>query len=528
MDISRDNFTETLIFFFVLKTPELTAKYKPIYFSSDTLKKLFEAIQPHVLQYKEEPTVEQVIMILERENMLKDNITKDLIYEIWKVRAQVNQYSEDWLRDCAKSYAEWNNFIYSINKMHAFLMTTQNEVTVETCHEYVQKVKNIFTSDSNFDYIDSVGHDFFDPAEHKSIRLETVSSGWPFLDKCLGGGFAKGTLTVIAGGPKIGKSQFLCNLAAQSVMQGHNSLYITLEMGPEIVNQRIGSNLFNIPYKDYDQYAEDPEVLRKYMKNMYNQAYTTPGALVVEQFPTSCLTPLELETFILGVEQARSTEDRPFKFRNIFVDYLNIMKSGRPGLNAGDTYMKIKSIAEDVRAVAIRLQKSIISLTQMNRQGSVNVSDIDMSAISESHGLIQTVDCCLGIIQTNIMKAEGFYYLKALATRNSDQMGNKKRYIFQGDYMRIREDETEDIIPETIPIPENLCIGANDYQKIMYGAPSYHKKPSGDNQQSEHGQAAETKNTSRPSGPVQQAAPSTKGLDLGATELKISGYDLFQ
>jgi dihydropteroate synthase len=55
MDISRDNFTETLIFFFVLKTPELTAKYKPIYFSSDTLKKLFEAIQPHVLQYKEEP-----------------------------------------------------------------------------------------------------------------------------------------------------------------------------------------------------------------------------------------------------------------------------------------------------------------------------------------------------------------------------------------------------------------------------------------------------------------------------------------
>jgi hypothetical protein len=126
------------------------------------------------------------------------------------------------------------------------------------------------------------------------------------------------------------------------------------------------------------------------------------------------------------------------------------------------------------------------------------------------------------------MKAEGFYYLKALATRNSDQMGNKKRYIFQSDYMRIREDETEDIIPETIPIPENLCIGANDYQKIMYGAPSYHKKLSGDNHQGEHGQEAETKNTPRPSGPVQQAAPSTKGLDLGATELKISGYDLFQ
>ena len=163
----------------------------------------------------------------------------------------------------------------------------------------------------------------------------------------------------------------------------------------------------------------------------------------------------------------------------------------------------------------------------MNRQGSVNVSDIDMSAISESHGLIQTVDCCMGIIQTNIMKAEGFYYLKALATRNSDQMGNKKRYVFQGDYMRIREDDTEDIIPETIPIPENLCIGANDYQKIMYGTTSYHRKPSSGESSGGDYSSSDSNDEHRPSGPVQQAPPP-KAPDLGATELKISGYDLFQ
>ena len=43
-------------------------------------------------------------------------------------------------------------------------------------------------------------------------------------------------------------------------------------------------------------------------------------------------------------------------------------------------------------------------------------------------------------------------------------MGDKKKYKFFGDFMRIKEDETEDIIPDTVPLPSNLTVGANTGQ----------------------------------------------------------------
>ena len=113
-----------------------------------------------------------------------------------------------------------------------------------------------------------------------------------------------------------------------------------------------------------------------------------------------------------------------------------------------------------MRAVAIRNDWTIVSLTQLTRNYSMGCADIDITAISESHGLVQTVDCLLGLIQTVQMKLSGLYYIKALACRNSAHGGDRKSFKFEGDYMRITEDASEDIIPEGIPLPAALTIGA--------------------------------------------------------------------
>ena len=94
----------------------------------------------------------------------------------------------------------------------------------------------------------------------------------------------------------------------------------------------------------------------------------------------------------------------------------------------------------------------------------MNASDLDMTSVAESSGLVATVDSLFGIICTTMMKAQGIYYIKALALRNSPNMGDKKKYKFFGDFMRIKEDETEDIIPDTVPLPSNLTVGANTGQ----------------------------------------------------------------
>ena len=453
----------------------MASTYKSIYFSQDRLKALFEIIQPFILEYRQEPTLEQVSLLLQQKGVT-DGINNQVIQEIWKVRDNLNAYDDEWLRKTAKGYAEWNNFLVAVNRMHSYMMTTQYDITPETAHEYCQKVKTMFTSDANFTMNDSVGHDFFDIDEHKQSIVETRTTGYKFFDTCLHGGWAKKTFNVVMGPPKVGKSMWLCNLCANSVLNGDDCAYISLEMSVQIVNQRIGSNLLNIKMSEYEAYAADSNKMREKMNALQQKGiFGKLGALIVEEFPTSSATVYDIESFLLNAEKARSREGKPFKFRNVFIDYINIMADARHG-NSAETYMKIKGICEDVRAMAQRNDWCVVSLTQTNRNG-MNASDLDMTSVAESSGLVATVDSLFGIICTTMMRAESLFYIKALALRNSPNMGDKKRYNFQGDYMRITEDPNEDIIPDAAALPEQYTVGSTDgYGNKISGGSGYRKR----------------------------------------------------
>ena len=517
---NTDNFTECLAFFHVIGSYSEASRYKPEYFSSERLQKLFKIIQPYIMQYQEEPSKDQVILLIKAEGF-DTEITADIIDTLWSIKPSLSQYSDEWLEEVVKSLGEWNSFLTAVKKMYSYLMINSQNVTLEQTHSYIEKVKTMFTADTQFNFNDSIGHDFFDPQSHKQAVSDGASSGYKFIDMCLsssglggtGSGFSRGTLNVIMGAPKAGKSIWLCNLCANSVLAGHNSAYISLEMSVAIVNKRIGSNIFNIPMGDYDRAAADENYMREKIRNVYNSSFTTPGTLVVEEFPTSSATVYDIESFLLNAEKARSTVDKPFKFRNVFIDYVNIMGDARHG-NSAETYMKIKGICEDVRAMAQRNNWCVISVTQINRAGQ-NASDVDMTNVSESSGLVATVDSLFGIISTTMMKAENIYYLKAVALRNSPRMGDKKKFNFQGEYMRIREDETEDIIPEAVSLPKTLTMGAPDNRT---GDNNGGWGPRKNNQEGQQQYV--------PQAPVQQL--STGAPSLGVTDLNLSKYDLFQ
>ena len=70
---------------------------------------------------------------------------------------------------------------------------------------------------------------------------------------------------------------------------------------------------------DYEKYAEDITVIKNKLHSLYTQSFIQPGALVVEEFPTSSATVYDIEAFLLNAEKSRSIEGKPFKFRNIFL-----------------------------------------------------------------------------------------------------------------------------------------------------------------------------------------------------------------
>ncbi len=136
-------------------------------------------------------------------------------------------------------------------------------------------------------------------------------------------------------------------------------------------------------------------------------------------------------------------EQQGFKFKVIFVDYINIMKNWR-NPNTENTYMKIKQIAEDLRAVAMRNEWAIITATQVGRS-SYDSTDLTMGSVSESAALIHTIDMGYGIIQDPIMHSNREYILKVLANRDEGYKNVKKKFKINYDYMNITEDMNSEL-----------------------------------------------------------------------------------
>ena len=254
------------------------------------------------------------------------------------------------------------------------------------------------------------------------------------------------------GAPKVGKSQWLCNLAANSVKMGYNTIYITLEMSYQKVSNRIGSNLFNINIDDYQNALKDQNKMKQAAQAFHNGLMVPAGKFYLEEFPTSTATATDIENFVLKKEAELSKQyNCEFKFANVFIDYVNIMRDQRG--NSGDnTYIKIKNICEDVRAIGQRNQWAMISVTQVNGDGYES-TNLSMANVSESKGLIATVDALFGIIQTALMRASNVYYIQSCALRDSQHIGDKKKFIWDPYHLRITEDTGEDIIPDTVDIP---------------------------------------------------------------------------
>ena len=91
-----------------------------------------------------------------------------------------------------------------------------------------------------------------------------------------------------------------------------------------------------------------------------------------------------------------------------------------------NTYIYIKSIAEEVRGLAVECNVPIITSSQLNREGYTS-SDPDLSNTSESFGLPATADLMLAIIaKEDANGVNNKILFKQLKNRYSDISMNSK------------------------------------------------------------------------------------------------------
>ena len=90
-----------------------------------------------------------------------------------------------------------------------------------------------------------------------------------------------------------------------------------------------------------------------------------------------------------------------------------------------NTYVYIKSVAEEIRALAVEFDVPVITATQSNREGFGN-SDLDLDNTSESWGLPATADLMLALISNEELEEMRQIMVKQLKNRYDDVSRNKR------------------------------------------------------------------------------------------------------
>ena len=353
-----NSFQEQVFFHFILDHPIFLNVTKPEFFSNTNVKDIFEIAKEHTLKYNEAPSKEQMIQLISIKG-LSEKYNNDMVEGLYNTKQLLSQYGDEWLEQNIGPWIRVRNLDNVMRKSIAYMKTTK--VTAENASEVVERVRHMLSNETAIDFSFNLGTSFFDPTSHLQTRLARTSSGYDYIDICTKGGYWKGMLMVLFGMPKSGKSMWMCNMAAKSVQLGYNTAYITLELQRELVHMRIGSNMLNVSLDDYEKLVEDQDLLKQKLNNLRQRSLKPLGELHVAEFPSSAASANDIEAYLKKAEELLG-----YKFDNIFIDYLNIMKNWR-NPNSENTYLKIKSISEDVRAMGQRNNWSMISVTQTNR-----------------------------------------------------------------------------------------------------------------------------------------------------------------
>jgi replicative DNA helicase len=267
-----------------------------------------------------------------------------------------------------------------------------------------------------------IGHDYLDDHNERYDFYHRVEEKIPFdldmFNKITKGGLSKKTLNIALAGTGVGKSLFMCHVGAGCLVQGKNVLYITMEMAEERIAERIDANLLNLTMDELKVIDRDI-----YESRIAKITSKTKGKLIVKEYPTAGAHSGHFRALLEELKLKRE-----FKPDIIFIDYLNICASQRMKQGGSiNSYTYIKSIAEELRGLAVEYNVPIVSATQTTRSGFTN-SDPGLEDTSESFGLPATADFMFALVSNEELEGLNQIIVKQLKNRYNDP-GFYKRFV---------------------------------------------------------------------------------------------------
>lgn len=125
-----------------------------------------------------------------------------------------------------------------------------------------------------------------------------------------------------------------------------------------------------------------------------------------------------------------------------------------------NSYTYIKSIAEELRGLAVEFNVAVWTATQTNRTGFVS-SDIGLEDTSESFGLPATADFMLALISTEELESQNLIVCKQLKNRWGD-INKPKKFMIGVDRSKMRMYNVDQEAQENLndgPVMDNADFG---------------------------------------------------------------------
>lgn len=401
----------------LIKNESFTRRVLPFlkseYFTNDVERNIFNEIRDFTIKYNNLPTADALLIEVESLRGLTADQAKDASILIRDLNADKIDTNSEWLLDSTEKFCQEKAIYNAIMKSIEIMNDKGGALTKGAIPDLLTQALAV-TFDPN------VGHDYLEDFEERYEYYHRIEHKIPFdldfFNKITKNGFSRKTLNIFLAGTGVGKSLTMCHIAAACLAQGKNVLYITLELAEEEVAKRIDANLMNITIDDLLQLPQD-----LYLKKASVLKNKSQGKLIVKEYPTASASTLHFKALLNELHLKKT-----FKPDIIFVDYLNICASSRikPGGNV-NSYTYIKSIAEELRGLAVEFEVPVVSATQTNRTGFTS-SDVGLEDTSESFGLPATADFMAALISTEQLQELNQIMVKQLKNRYADPSTNKR------------------------------------------------------------------------------------------------------
>ena len=384
---------------------------KEEYFNDRLEKLIFREINNFYDKFNSPPTNETLAIELNARKDINDTEFQNITSTIATFKKE--DINVDWLVQTTEKFCKDRAIHNAIMDGIQILDGKDKTHTPEYLPELLSNALSV-----SFDQ--KIGHDFIDESSARydfyHTKEERIEFDLDFMNRITRGGVPTKTLNIALAGTGVGKTLFMAHLAAANLLQGKNVLYITLEMAEERIAERIDSNLLNVAMSDL---PELPKMM--YQDKIKSLEEKTKGKLIIKEYPTASAHAGHFKILLNELAIKKS-----FKPDVIYIDYLNLCVSSR--LKAGssvNSYTIVKSIAEELRGLAVEHDLPIFSATQTTRTG-FGSTDIGLEDTSESFGLPATADFMFAIISSEELEKKNQFLIKQLKNRYNDPTINRK------------------------------------------------------------------------------------------------------